>query len=140
MLYTGGLTTVCFILSSLLLQLKFSYLSIIVKLTCVANKSYYNILEQCAYCIISKNCKCRSAYMYYDTNTCFVHIYREGRVRIFTRILVDASVPPRGHIKTRKLYRQSLESVTVQYLTRQLIFSSNDSTNFASTLFLLRFL
>ena len=42
MLYTsGGLTTVCFILSSPPLQLKFSYLSIIVKLTCVANKSYY---------------------------------------------------------------------------------------------------
>ena len=30
-----------FILSSPSLQLKFSYLSIIVKLTCVANKSYY---------------------------------------------------------------------------------------------------
>lgn len=44
MLYTsGGLTTVCFILSSPPLQLKFSYLSIIVKLTCVANKSYYTI-------------------------------------------------------------------------------------------------
>ena len=51
MLYTsGGLTTVCFILSSPPLQLKFSYLSIIVKLFCVANKSYYysilvNILD-----------------------------------------------------------------------------------------------
>ena len=42
MLYTsGGLTTVCFILSSHPLQLKYSYLSIIAKLACVANKSYY---------------------------------------------------------------------------------------------------
>ena len=41
MLYTGGLTTVCFILSSAPLQLKLSYPSIIIKLTCVANKSYY---------------------------------------------------------------------------------------------------
>ena len=46
MLYTsGGLTTVCFILSSPPLQLKFSYLSIIVKLTCVANKSYYTKMK-----------------------------------------------------------------------------------------------
>ena len=45
-LYTsGGLTTVCLILSSSLLQLKFSYLSIIVKLTCVANKSYYIFMK-----------------------------------------------------------------------------------------------
>ena len=46
MLYTsGGLTTVCFILSSPPLQLIFSYLSIIVKLSCVANKSYYIIFH-----------------------------------------------------------------------------------------------
>lgn len=50
MLYTsGGLTTVCFILSSPPLQLKFSYLSIIVKLTCVANKSYYYICKKKVY-------------------------------------------------------------------------------------------